>query len=156
MLQAISASSNSHSYNYSSYNFPLASKGNSVADEYISKVQLGTINNSSGRKCYSDFTSLSTNLTKGVFKYHYYHTYMDWNKVQWRLCRMDWLQSKWCFWRCWRISYSKTASQTTPCIRIVYSPYSANGSTQMRVSMKYNAVPTACEAFLMVKLKITL
>jgi hypothetical protein len=44
-----------------------ASKGNSVADEYISKVQLGTINNTTtGGTGYSDYTSTSTNLTKGV------------------------------------------------------------------------------------------
>jgi hypothetical protein len=43
-----------------------ASKGNSV-DEYISKVQLGTINNTTtGGTGYSDYTSTSTNLTKGV------------------------------------------------------------------------------------------
>jgi hypothetical protein len=42
-----------------------ASKGNSVADEYISKVQLGTINNTTtGGTGYSDYTSTSTNLTK--------------------------------------------------------------------------------------------
>jgi hypothetical protein len=43
-----------------------ASKGNSVADEYISKVQLGTINTTTGGTGYSDYTSTSTNLTKGV------------------------------------------------------------------------------------------
>jgi hypothetical protein len=38
-----------------------------VADEYISKVQLGTINNTTtGGTGYSDYTSTSTNLTKGV------------------------------------------------------------------------------------------
>jgi hypothetical protein len=42
------------------------SKGNSVADEYISKVQLGTINNTTTGTGYSDYTSISTNLTKGV------------------------------------------------------------------------------------------
>jgi hypothetical protein len=42
-----------------------ASKGNSVADEYISKVQLGTINNTTTGTGYSDYTSTSTN-PKGV------------------------------------------------------------------------------------------
>jgi hypothetical protein len=52
------------------------------ADEYISKVQLGTINNTTtGGTGYSDYTSTSTNLTKG-FKHNYYYTYMAWNKIQ--------------------------------------------------------------------------
>jgi hypothetical protein len=59
-----------------------ASKGNSVADEYISKVQLGTINNTTtGGTGYSDYTSTSTNLTRS-FKHNYYYTYMAWNKIQ--------------------------------------------------------------------------
>jgi hypothetical protein len=53
-----------------------ASKGNSVADEYISKVQLGTINNTTtGGTGYSDYTSTSTNLTKGVSSKHNYYTH---------------------------------------------------------------------------------
>src|SRR5690606_15538295 len=42
------------------------SKGNNVNDEYISRVQLNTINNPSGAQGYSDFTSISTSLTEGA------------------------------------------------------------------------------------------
>src|SRR5690606_8370704 len=42
-----------------------ASQGNSVNDEYISRVQLNTINNSSGAQLYSNFTSISTFLNEG-------------------------------------------------------------------------------------------
>ena len=43
-----------------------ASKGNSVSDEYIQNVKLGSINKTStGGNGYSDFTSVSTNLSKG-------------------------------------------------------------------------------------------
>ena len=42
-----------------------ASNGQSVADEYISRVQIGSINNASGAGAggYQDFTNLSTNLS---------------------------------------------------------------------------------------------
>jgi hypothetical protein len=51
-----------------------ASKGNSVADEYISKVQLGTINNTTtGGTGYSYFHFDQPN--KRSFKHNYY-TYM--------------------------------------------------------------------------------
>ena len=43
-----------------------ASQGDSVADEYISRVQVGSINKSSGAQLYSDFTSTSTDLSKGT------------------------------------------------------------------------------------------
>jgi hypothetical protein len=59
-----------------------ASKGNSVADEYISKVQLGTINNTTtGGTGYSDYTSFDQ-PNKRSFKHNYYYTYMAWNKIQ--------------------------------------------------------------------------
>ncbi len=34
-------------------------------DKYISNVQLNTINNGSGAQFYTDFTSISTNLSEG-------------------------------------------------------------------------------------------
>ncbi|MGG5488434.1 GEVED domain-containing protein, partial [Gaetbulibacter sp. PBL-D1] len=42
-----------------------SSASSNVNDEYISRVQLNTIDNSSGAQFYSDFTSISTTLTKG-------------------------------------------------------------------------------------------
>ena len=44
------------------------SNGNSVADEFISKVVIGSINNTTGASSsgYADYTSQSTNLTKGA------------------------------------------------------------------------------------------
>jgi hypothetical protein len=54
------------------------------------------------------------------------------------------------------VVYSKAASQTTPVSGSFTVPASAtSGSTQMRVSMKYNAVPTECEAFSYGSKKIT-
>jgi len=124
------------------------SKGNSVADEYISKVQLGTINNTTtGGSGYTDYTSISTNLTKGVSstititptwpgtKYNEgYAVWIDYNK------NGDFSDAGELVW-------SKAASQTTPVTGSFTVPTSAaNGATRMRVAMKYNAIPTSCEA----------
>ena len=124
------------------------SKGNSVADEYISKVQLGTINNTTtGGSGYTDYTSISTNLSKGVSstititptwpgtKYNEgYAVWIDYNK------NGDFSDAGELVW-------SKTASQTTPVSGSFTVPTSATtGATRMRVSMKYNAIPTQCEA----------
>ena len=126
-----------------------ASKGNSVADEYISKVQLGTINNTTtGGTGYSDYTSISTTLTKGVSstititptwpgtKYNEgYAVWIDYNK------NGDFSDAGELVW-------SNAISQTTPVSGSFTVPTSAStGPTRMRVSMKYNAIPTQCEAF---------
>jgi len=126
-----------------------ASKGNSVADEYISRVQIGTINNTStGGNGYSDHTSISTNLDKGAqvtititptwtgTKYNEgYGVWIDYNQ------NGDFTDAGEQVW-------TKAASQTTPVSGTFTIPTSAlDGATRMRVSMKYNGIPTACEAF---------
>lgn len=125
------------------------SKGGSVADEYIGRVQLGTINNAStGNNGYTDFTSLSTNLTKGASAtititptwsgsaYPEGHAvWIDYNNDK------DFDDSG-------ELVFSKAASTTTPATGSFTVPASAvTGTTRMRVSMKYNGVATACESF---------
>jgi Zn-dependent metalloprotease/chitodextrinase len=125
------------------------SKGNSVADEYISKVQLGTINNTStGGNGYSNFTSLSTNLTKGTS--NTITITPTWTGTKYNEGYAVWIDynQNGSFSDAGELVYSKAASQTTPVSGSFTVPASAtSGSTQMRVSMKYNAVPTECEAF---------
>ncbi len=124
------------------------SKGNSVSDEYIQKVVLGTINNTStGGNGYSDHTSVSTNLTKGesntititpkwtgtVYS-EGYGVWIDYNKDG------DFSDAGETVW-------TKATSKTTPVSGTFTVPSSAsNGATRMRVVLKYNATPTACEA----------
>jgi Zn-dependent metalloprotease/chitodextrinase len=125
------------------------SKGNSVADEYIQKVVLNTINNSStGGNGYSDFTSISTDLTvstaytititpkwTGTVYSEGYAVWIDYNSDG------DFSDSGELVW-------SKAASKTTPVSGSFTVPAGANiGTTRMRVSMKYNGIPTACETF---------
>ena len=125
------------------------SKGNSVSDEYIGRVQLEGINNtSSGGNGYSDFTSVSANLSKGnsatitvtptwtgtVYS-EGYAVWIDYNQ------NGDFGDSGELVW-------SKAASKTTPVSGSFTVPTSAkDGATRMRVAMKYNGIPTQCEAF---------
>lgn len=126
-----------------------ASKGNSVRDEFIGRVQLGTINNASGANAgYGDFTSLSTDLVKGTASTititptwpgtsfnEGYAVWIDYNKDG------DFTDAGELVW-------SKAASKTTPVSGSFTPPASATtGTTRLRVSMKYNAVPTSCEVF---------
>jgi hypothetical protein len=126
-----------------------ASKGNSVADEYIGRVQLGTINNLSGANAgYGNFTAQSTNLSKstaytitvtptwtGSVYAEGYSVWIDYN------IDGDFADAGEQVW-------SKAAATTTPASGLFTVPATAStGSTRMRVSMKYNGVPTSCETF---------
>ncbi|WP_298542226.1 S8 family serine peptidase [uncultured Aquimarina sp.] len=127
-----------------------ASNGNSVADEYIGNVQLETINNASGAGSggYSDFTSVSTALAKesaytitvtptwtGTTYSEGYSVWIDYNQNG---VFTDSGEQVW----------TQAATQTTPVSGTFTVPASAaNGDTRMRVSMKYNGVPTSCESF---------
>jgi chitodextrinase len=126
-----------------------ASQGNSIADEYIGRVQLGTINNATGGVTgYVDYTSLSTDLTKntaytititptwtGSTYSEGYAVFIDYNQDG------DFADAGETVW-------SAAASTTTPVSGTFTVPSSAtSGATRMRVSMKYNGVPTSCETF---------
>jgi trimeric autotransporter adhesin len=127
-----------------------ASNGNSVADEYISRVQVGTINNVTGASSggYGNFTAQSTNATKGVAvnisvtptwtgtKYNEgYSAWIDYNQDG------DFTDAGEQVW-------SQSATQATPVSGSFTVPASAaNGATRMRVTMQYNAVPSSCGSF---------
>jgi bacillolysin len=125
------------------------SKGNSVADEYISKVQLGTINNTStGGTGYSDFTSISTNLTKGSSST--ITITPKWTGTAYAEGYAVWidLNDDKDFADAGELVWSKAASTTTPVTGSFTVPISATASTtRLRVSQKYNGIPTSCEAF---------
>ena len=126
-----------------------ASQGNSVADELIGRVQIGTINNpSTGGTGYTDFTSISTNLTKGASTTitvtptwtgsvyaEGYAVWIDYNNDK------DFADAGELVW-------SNPAVSTTPVSgSFTVSATALTGATRMRVSMKYNGIPTACETF---------
>jgi chitodextrinase len=126
-----------------------ASRGNNTVDEFINRVQLGTINNLSGNNGgYGNFTALTTNLVRGtsntititptwtatIFR-EGYRVWIDYNKDG------DFLDSG-------EQVVNVTRTTATPIARSFTVPTTALlGTTRMRVSMKYNASPTSCEIF---------
>ena len=124
------------------------SKGDSVSDEYIGRVQLGSIDNSSGGgNGYSDHTAISTDLEKGKSNTititptwtgssydEGYGVWIDYNQDG------DFSDAGETVW-------TKAKSKDTPVSTSFTVPSSAlDGATRMRIVMKYNATPTACEA----------
>ena len=125
-----------------------ASNGNNTNDEYIQRVQIGSIDNSTGASAggYGDFTSQSTTLSSsnsititplwtGTVYNEGYAVFVDWNRDG------D-------FGDAGELAYSRAATTATPITGSFNVPAGASaGPTRMRVSMKYNGIPTACESF---------
>lgn len=126
-----------------------ASKGNSVADEWIQRVRVGSIDNNSGvNGGYADFTNLSTTLTRGIaytitinptwsgtVYSEAYNVWIDYNQDG------DFNDAgEAVFVRSRTTSTSVSGSFTVPSSAL-------GGATRMRVSMKYNANATPCETF---------
>ena len=126
-----------------------ASQGNSTADEKIGRVAIGTINNAStGTAGYENFTAIYTNVTRGaattitVTPSWTASTYAEGYAVF-----IDYNQNG-VFTDAGETAWTKAAATATPATGSFTIPATATlGATRMRVSMKYNAVPTACEAF---------
>lgn len=125
-----------------------SSNGNTTSDEYIQRVQIGTIDNATGASAggYGDFTNLSTTLganntititpqwTGRVYS-EGYAVFVDWNRDG------D-------FGDAGETVYTRAATTATPITGTFSVPAGAAlGVTRMRVSMKYNGLPTACESF---------
>lgn len=116
-----------------------------TADERIGNVKFGTINNTStGTAGYENFTSISTNVTRGttytisvtpvwtstVYS-EAYAVYIDYNGDG------DFTDSG-------ELTWSKAGSTTTPATGSITIPSTASlGSTRMRVMMKYSSAPTS-------------
>lgn len=126
-----------------------ASQGSNTTREKISKVTLGTLNNTStGTAGYEDFTAMTTIAVRGTAytititptwastKYKEgYAVWIDYNQDG------DFLDTGEKVW-------TKSASTTTPVSGSFTIPTTAMlGTTRMRVQMKYNAIPTSCEVF---------
>ncbi|OXB25429.1 peptidase M4 [Flavobacterium tructae] len=125
------------------------SQGNSTVDERIGKVVFGTINNTStGTTGYENYTAISTNAARGtaytititpvwtstVYS-EGYAVFIDYNQDG------DFTDAGETVWT----KATSTAATATGTITI---PATATlGTTRLRVSMKYNGIPTSCESF---------
>lgn len=124
-----------------------ASTSNSTADEKIGRVVLGTINNpSTGTAGYENFTALSTNLTRGTA--NTITITPSWTSTVYSEGYAVWIDynKNGLFTDAGELVYSKATSTATPATGSFTVPTTATvGATRMRVSMKYNGIPTSCE-----------
>jgi bacillolysin len=125
-----------------------ASKGTIVTDEFIDNVAIGGITNvTAANGGYANFTNLSGNVPYGS------------NTIVLSVGFRSTTYTE--FWGVW-IDYNKNGTFETPDEKVVSGSTSSAtnlsytftvpttalaGPTRMRVSMKYNAAPTACENF---------
>ncbi|MBP6373772.1 MAG: fibronectin type III domain-containing protein [Flavobacterium sp.] len=125
------------------------SQGTNTSNDRISRVVLGTINNTStGTAGYENFTAISTNLVRGVSnaftitpfrssstRKEAYRIWIDYNNDG------DFLDAG-------EQVYNRTAISATSVSGSFTVPTTTTlGLKRMRVSMKYNASPTSCEVF---------
>ncbi|WP_323787372.1 M14 family zinc carboxypeptidase [Psychroserpens sp.] len=124
-----------------------ASQGNDFSDEFISRVQLNTIDNNSGAQGYSDFTNIKTTLIPG-------ESYTITVTPQWTGSTYSEGYRVW-------IDYNRDGTFTTAERVMNQSPtqntsVSATfnvpsgvvlGTTRMRVSMRYNTLPNTCGSY---------
>ena len=126
-----------------------ASQGNNTADERIGNVSIGSINNSStGTAGYENFSNLSTNLVSGSSQTITITPF--WTSTIYSEGYAVWIDynNNGVFTDSGELVWSNTASTTTPVSGTLTIPTTAGlGAKRMRVSMKYNGVPTSCEAF---------
>jgi hypothetical protein len=125
------------------------SRGTSTSREFINRVRVGSIDNTSGNNGgYGNFTALSTTMVRGTSqtitinpgwsstaRSEAYRVWIDYNGDG------DFADSgEQVFSRSKTTATSVSGTFTIPSTAVV-------GSTRMRVSMKYNSNPTACETF---------
>lgn len=124
------------------------SNGNNSTEEYIARVQIGSINNASGRNAagYQDFTNLSTNLSgsstititpewPGTTYDEGYAVFIDWNRDG------DFADAG-------ETAFTRAPTQAASITGTISVPLNASeGATLMRVVMGYNAIPSACGSF---------
>ena len=125
-----------------------ASKGNTPWTEWIANVQFGTINNASQKEGYGNFTSQTTDLTKGT-SYPLSIT----QGFSWAADPTNATQQG----KAW-IDYNKNGTfeaselvasftRTTATANIAIPQTALTGPTRMRISLKTTGAPTACETF---------
>ena len=125
------------------------SKGVTVTDEWIQRVQFVTIDNNSGvNGGYADFTSMSASVVKGSNQT--ITITPAWGGTTYNEGCSVWIDynQDGDFNDAGEQVASIAASKNSPVSASFVIPTDAlNGTTRMRVSMKYNGIPTPCESF---------
>lgn len=125
------------------------SQGNSTADEKIGKVVFGSISNTStGTTGYENYTALSTTASRGTA---YTITITPfWTSTVYSEGYSVWIDynQNGLFTDAGEQVWTKATSTAAMASGSFTIPSNATlGTTRMRVSMKYNGTPTACETF---------
>ncbi len=124
------------------------SASTNVNDEFISRVQLNTIDNSSGAQFYSDFTNISTTLTKGT---QYTITITPtWTGTLYNEGYGVWIDYNrdGDFTDAGEEVLTIAPTQATPVGGSFTIPAGAvENATRMRVTLRYNQIPGPCDNF---------
>jgi len=137
-----SAYSTSFSFTTASVTY-CASQGNSVADEFISRIQLNSIDNSTGGQSYSDFTNISTTLIVGE---NYTITVTPtWTGTTYSEGYGVWIDynGDGTFTSAERVMNQSPTSNISVSATFNIPATVTTGNTRMRVSMRYNTQPNA-------------
>ncbi len=124
------------------------SSSNNVSDEFISNVNLNNINNNSTGLVYSDFSSISTNLSEG--QQYTINVTPTWTGSAFAEGYGVWIDynNNGDFTDSGELVWSKAPSTNATNSGTFTIPNgTALTAVRMRVSMKYNAIPTSCENF---------
>ena len=119
-----------------------------VSDEYISRVELNTIDNTSTDQFYSDFTGISTVLRKGT-QYTISVT-PTWTGTVFNEAYSVWIDynNNGDFEDAGEQVFIQAPTQTTPVSGSFTIPTNISETkTRMRVAMKWNDIPDPCETF---------
>jgi chitodextrinase len=144
----VSTASNSISVTTLKANIVYCTSSGSTTREYINRVQLGSINNLSGNNNgYGNFTSISTNLSTGTTAT--ITITPAWNGMSTNEAYSVWIDyNQNGNFDSNELVFSKSKSKASSVSGSFFIPTNAvSGTTRMRVAMKYNTLPTACEVF---------
>ncbi|WP_111683128.1 M14 family zinc carboxypeptidase [Winogradskyella tangerina] len=138
-----SSYSGSYSFTTSAVSY-CANAGGSVSDEYIGRVQLNTIDNTSGAQSYSDFTNISTTLVAGV---QYTVTITpQWTGTVYNEGYRVWIDydRDGTFSTAERVMNLAPTNSASVNATFTVPGTISEGNTRMRVALQYNTRPPAC------------
>lgn len=124
------------------------SKGSNVTYEWIDLVQLNEINRTSTADAgYKDMTSLVANVGLGTSQTIYFSAgFKSSSYKEYWIVWIDWNHNG-AFEDTEKVATGNSTSSTTLSGTFTVPTTALLGTTRMRVTMKYNAAPTACETF---------
>ncbi|UII33495.1 M4 family metallopeptidase [Fulvivirga ulvae] len=126
-----------------------ASQGNNVNYEWIDLVNIGSINNVTGKNGgYGDFTNLSTNLTRGnSYPINFSAGFGSGSYTEYWSIWVDFNQDGDFGDSGEQVVTGSSSSSGTLSGTVAVPSSAALGSTRMRVSMRYNSAPSSCGSY---------